>query len=51
MTPNILQQVEASGKDKASSEQMAQVGQNMENSGISFGFFHAGFFILAEGSL
>jgi hypothetical protein len=43
--------VEASGEDKVPSEQMAQVDQNMENSGISFGFFQAGFFILAEGSL
>jgi hypothetical protein len=32
------------------SEPMAQIGHNMENSGVSFGFFHARFFILAEGS-
>ena len=43
MKPNIFQQVEASGTDKAYSEPMAHIGHNMENSGISFGFFQVGF--------
>lgn len=43
MTPNIFQYVEASGTDKASLEPMGQMGHNMENSGISFGFFQVGF--------
>ena len=40
----------AEGRDKAPSDPMAQVGLNIENNGIDFGFFQAGFCYSGWGS-